>query len=374
MRFIHTSDWHLGRTLYNRPLLEDQRDALDELVNVAWGKKVDAMVIAGDIFDRSNPPGEAIELFDSVLTRLKRMGIKVLFIAGNHDGAQRIDYGRQLMEESGIYTRGIVTQGMEPVVLEDSFGPVYFSLIPYVSPEIVRAAFPDEERLDFNAANKVMVDDARKLIPDGARSVAVAHAFITGGKSSDSERELSVGGAANVDYHIYDGYNYVALGHLHGPQKAGKKDIRYSGSLLKYSVDEQHQKKGVLLVDMDAKGDFSIEEIQLPVTHDVRVVEGLIEDLEKLDGSEDYVEVRLKNDHSVMSPADRLRAAFPNLLTVVQNKYTPDNNNENQGDFRDRKPGDLFQEFYKNVTGRDMNEAELNLLDKVIHRVKGEDE
>lgn len=375
MRFIHTSDWHLGRTLYNRPLLEDQRDALDELVNVAWAKKVDAMVIAGDIFDRSNPPGEAIELFDSVLTRLKRMGIKVLFIAGNHDGAQRIDYGRQLMEESGIYTRGIVTQGMEPVVLEDSYGPVYFSLIPYVSPEIVRVAFPDEERLDFNVANKVMVDDARKLIPDGARSVAVAHAFITGGQTSDSERELSVGGAANVDYHIYDGYNYVALGHLHGPQSVkNKPQIRYSGSLLKYSIDEQHQKKGVLLVDMDAKGDFSIEEIQLPVTHDVRVVEGLIEDLEKLDVSEDYVEVRLKNDHSVMSPADRLRSVFPNLLTVVQNDYAVDVNNEYKVNFRGRTHGDLFQEFYKNVTGRNMNEAELNLLDRVINRVEGADE
>ena len=374
MRFIHTADWHLGRTLYNRPMLEDQRAVLDELLKVAEEKKIDALVIAGDIFDRSNPPGDAIELFDSVLARLKDLGIKVLFIAGNHDGAQRIDYGRQLMAASGVHTRGIVAQGMEPVVLEDKFGPVYFSLIPYVSPEIVREAFNDEDRLDFNAANKIMVEDARRLIPDGVRSVAVAHAFITGGKSSDSERELSVGGAANVDYHIYEGYNYVALGHLHGPQKAGKEHIRYSGSLLKYSIDEQHQRKGVLLVDMDARGEISFEKIKLPVLHDVRVVEGLIEELEKLEVSEDYVEVRLKNDCAIMSPAERLRLVFPNLLTVLQNKYTPDNNNENQGDFRDRKPGDLFQEFYKNVTGRDMNEAELNLLDKVIHRVKGEDE
>ena len=373
MRFIHTADWHLGRTLYNRPLLEDQRAVLDELLKVAEEKKIDALVIAGDIFDRSNPPGDAIELFDSVLARLKDLGIKVLFIAGNHDGAQRIDYGRKLMAASGVHTRGIVAQSMEPVVLEDKFGPVYFSLIPYVSPEIVREAFTDEERLDFNAANKIMVEDARKLIPDGVRSVAVAHAFITGGKSSDSERELSVGGAANVDYHIYDGYNYVALGHLHGPQKAGKENIRYSGSLLKYSIDEEKQNKGVLLVDMDEKGEISFETIKLPVLRDVRVVEGLIEELEKLEVSEDYVEVRLKNDCSIMSPAERLRAVFPNLLTVLQNEYATDTNNEYKVNFRGRNHGDLFQEFYKNVTGRDMNEAELNLLDKVIHRVEGAD-
>lgn len=374
MRFIHTADWHLGRTLYNRPMLEDQRAVLDELLKVAEEKNIDALVIAGDIFDRSNPPGDAIELFDSVLARLKDLGIKVLFIAGNHDGAQRIDYGRQLMAASGVYTRGIVAQGMEPVVLEDKFGPVYFSLIPYVSPEIVREAFNDEDRLDFNAANKIMVEDARRLIPDGVRSVAVAHAFITGGKSSDSERELSVGGAANVDYHIYDGYNYVALGHLHGPQKAGREHIRYSGSLLKYSIDEQHQDKGVLLIDMDGEGEISLEKIKLPVLHDVRVAEGLIEELEKLDVSEDYVEVRLKNDYSVMSPADRLRSVFPNLLTVVQNDYAVDVNNEYKVNFRGRTYGDLFQEFYKNVTGRDMNEAELNFLDRVINRVEGADE
>lgn len=374
MRFIHTADWHLGRTLYNRPMLEDQRAILDELLKVAEEKNIDALVIAGDIFDRSNPPGDAIELFDSVLSRLKALDIKVLFIAGNHDGAQRIDYGRQLMAASGVYTRGIVAQGMEPVVLEDKFGPVYFSLIPYVSPEIVREAFNDEDRLDFNAANKIMVEDARRLIPDGVRSVAVAHAFITGGKSSDSERELSVGGAANVDYHIYDGYNYVALGHLHGPQKAGREHIRYSGSLLKYSIDEQHQDKGVLLIDMDGEGEISLEKIKLPVLHDVRVAEGLIEELEKLDVSEDYVEVRLKNDYSVMSPADRLRSVFPNLLTVVQNDYAVDVNNEYKVNFRGRTYGDLFQEFYKNVTGRDMNEAELNFLDRVINRVEGADE
>lgn len=374
MRFIHTADWHLGRTLYNRPMLEDQRAVLDELLKVAEEKKIDALVIAGDIFDRSNPPGDAIELFDSVLARLKDLGIKVLFIAGNHDGAQRIDYGRQLMAASGVYTRGIVAQGMEPVVLKDKFGPVYFSLIPYVSPEIVREAFNDEDRLDFNAANKIMVEDARRLIPDGVRSVAVAHAFITGGKSSDSERELSVGGAANVDYHIYDGYNYVALGHLHGPQKAGREHIRYSGSLLKYSIDEQHQDKGVLLIDMDGEGEISLEKIKLPVLHDVRVAEGLIEELEKLEVSEDYVEVRLKNDYSVMSPADRLRSVFPNLLTVVQNDYAVDVNNEYKVNFRGRTYGDLFQEFYKNVTGRDMDEAELKLLDRVINRVEGADE
>lgn len=374
MRFIHTADWHLGRTLYTRPLLDDQKAVLAELIKVAKAKDIDALLIAGDVFDRSNPPGDAIELFDSVLAQLKERGIKVLFIAGNHDGAQRIDYGRQLMAASGVHTRGIAAQGMEPVVLEDEFGPVYFSLIPYVSPEIVRDIFPAEDRLDFNTANKIMVEDARKGIPAGVRSVALAHAFITGGRASDSERELSVGGASNVDYHIYDGYNYVALGHLHGPQKAGRETIRYSGSLLKYSFDEQHQKKGVLLVDMDGQGDVTVEPLQLPVRHDVRVVKGLIEDLEKGEVSEDYVEVRLQDDHAVMSPADRLRTVFPNLLTVLQNEYASDTNNEYKVHYQGRRLGELFQEFYKDIMGQAMNEAELSLLDKVIHRVEGADE
>ena len=211
MRFLHTADWHLGKLFGQRYMTSDQRYVLEELLSLVKEAKVDAVVIAGDIYDRGVPPAEAVDLMSEVLARLSERKVSVLYIAGNHDSASRIDFGRSVMERSGVYLRGRIAKGAEPVVLEDDAGPVYFSLIPFGAPLDVRDAFGIEASISYDEAMEAVVADARSRIPAGVRSVAIAHAFLAGGRSSESERPLSVGGSDQVRPVHFKDYSYTAL-------------------------------------------------------------------------------------------------------------------------------------------------------------------
>ena len=226
MRFLHTADWHLGKLFGQRYQTEDQRYVLEELLSLVKEAKADAVVVAGDIYDRGVPPAEAVDLMSEVLARFVEKHIPVLYIAGNHDSASRIDFGRSVMEQSGVYVRGKIVKDAEPVVLEDAHGPVYFSLLPFAAPPEVRETFGIERTISYDEAMEIVVQDARAKIPTGARSVAIAHAFLAGGQSAESERPLSVGGSDQVRPVHFKGYSYTALGHLHGPQRAGGENIR----------------------------------------------------------------------------------------------------------------------------------------------------
>lgn len=354
MKLLHTADWHLGKTLKGTPLIADQEHILNQILDIA--KDVDAVIIAGDVYDRAVPPVEAVNLFDETLNRLAEKNLPTLIIAGNHDSASRLNFGSKLFARQNIFIAAKVAKEPAQVVLNDAFGEVYFSLIPYFEPADIRDTFKDEnfERLTFNDANKFYVDLARQKIPAGKRSVAVAHVFLTGGVESESERKF-VGGAENVDAKIFSGYDYVALGHLHRPQKMSAENIRYAGSPLKYSFDEASHKKSVTLVDIDAAGNVTTEKIPLTPLHDVRVVEGTVDNLKHFDKTDDYICAQLTE--RTINVQDKLARVFPHLLKVEfilpQGSWTDDAATDLNAN---TSPLEYFAEFFSAQTGESLRD------------------
>ena len=371
MRFIHTADWHLGKLFGQRHMTEDQAYVLEELLALCRDVRPDALVIAGDVYDRAIPPPEAVELFNNILTRLAEQGVKVLFIAGNHDSAVRLHFGAQLLRASGIYPAGTVRADEAPVVLSDEFGPVYFSLIPYGDPPHVRAAFSVEEALSFDTALAVQIAAARAQIPPSARSVAVAHAFVIGGQVSESEHALSVGGSDQVSAENFSAYSYAALGHLHAPQRAGVENVRYSGSLLKYSFDEARQKKGAEFVELGAEGMASHMFYPLTPRHDVRIVSGLMDELMREDfdplSHDDYICVELLDTDAVLAAHEKLRRIYPNLFTITRPNINVNRLSSTERSYeRGKSDLHLFSDFFAEVTSDELTEAERRELVRVI--------
>lgn len=350
MRLLHTADWHLGKSLKGADLIEDQKYIINEIFEVIRDQKPDAIMICGDIFDRGVPPVNAVELFNETLTRLAEKKLPTLIIAGNHDSATRLNFGSELFARQKIFITAKVTDTPKNIVLEDEFGEMYFSMIPFFEPGEIKSKFlsDDAERLTYNDANKFYVDLARQKIPANKRSVAMAHVFITGGVESDSERKI-VGTLSNVDANIFSGYNYIALGHLHKPQKF------YSGSPLKYSFDEANHKKSVSIVDIDGVGNVITKEIELKPHRDVRIVKGTLAELRKLPRTEDYICARLTE--RAINVQDKLSDIFPHLLSVEfifpQNFSLEDTST---GNFNDNiSVLDYFADFFKAQTSEDLN-------------------
>ena len=371
MRFIHTADWHLGKLFGQRHMTEDQAYVLEELLSLCKDVHPDALIIAGDVYDRAVPPPEAVNLFNEILTRIAEQGIRVLYIAGNHDSAVRLDFGAQLLRASGIYPAGIVRAAEPPVVLSDEYGDVYFSLIPYGDPPHVREAFALDENLSFDGALAVQIAAARAQIPLSVRSVAVAHAFVIGGQTSESEHALSVGGSDQVSAENFAAYSYTALGHLHAPQRAGAEHIRYSGSLLKYSFDEARQKKGVELIELDAVGAASHTFYPLTPRHDVRIVSGMMDELMHKDFDllphDDYICVELLDMDAVLAAHEKLRKIYPNLFTITRPNINVNRLSSTERSYeRGKSDLHLFSEFYADVTASEMTEAERRELIRVI--------
>lgn len=325
MKLLHTADWHLGKTLMNRSLIEDQKFILEKFLAIVDEVKPHAIIIAGDVYDRADPSTEAVDLFDKILFDLTERKIPVLCIAGNHDSAQRLNFGSRVFANKKFFITAKTADKPETIPIADEFGDVYFSLIPYFEPvEIRKKFFGDEQRrLTFDEANKFYLDEARKEIPAGARSVAIAHVFISGGQTSDSERKF-VGGTGNVSLQNFSGYDYVALGHLHRAQKMSAENIRYSGSPLKYSASEASHEKSVTLVELDANGFVRAENIPLKPLHDLIAVEGESTELQLRPPCDDYAYVTLTDEKFVYDAAQKLRDAFPNLMEA-KNKSRPEN-------------------------------------------------
>lgn len=348
MKLLHTADWHLGKTLKGQNLLEDQKFILDQILYIA--KDVDAILICGDIYDRGVPPVEAVELFNETLTKFAERNLPTLIIAGNHDSAPRLNFGNKIFERQNIFITAKIEDNPKNIVLEDNFGEVYFSMIPYFEPVNIKNKFLDENdpRLTSNAANKIYIDFLRQKIPANKRSVALAHVFLTGGIESESERKF-VGGAENVNVDIFSGYNYVALGHLHRPQKF------YSGSPLKYSFDEANHKKSVTIVDIDGAGNVKIEPIELKPRRDVKVFKGTFNELKNISRTEDYV--CLKLTERVINVQDKFARIFPHLLSVEF--HLPQNSSTENVSAVTFGEGisilDYFTDFFKVQTGEDLN-------------------
>lgn len=379
MRFIHTADWHLGRYFHGVHLTGDQRQLLlEEFLPLVKESKAEAVVIAGDIYDRGVPPVEAVDLFSEVLTKLVEQKVKVLYIAGNHDSAARVGFGSTLLAQAGVYVRGELTRDLAPVVLEDAYGPVAFQLLPYLEPAHVRGVFPElvpeHGGLSFDEAHRIVIEQARAQLPAGVRSVAVAHAFMANGQSSTSERPLAVGGSGAVPPALFRDYNYTALGHLHNPQRAGSETCRYSGSLMKYSFDEAEQHKGVCIVELDAAGQATVETMPLTPPRDVRRLKGKFEELlhnrELFPASDDYIEAVLTDDGPVLDALARLRGPFPHIMHVERVFYEHEATLSNEGQaMLEKNEQEVFAQYYEAMTGQQLSAAQQAVLQQCLTAV-----
>ncbi len=365
MKFIHLSDLHLGKRVNGFSMLEDQEYILKKILAVADAEKPDAVVIAGDVYDKSVPSGEAVTLLDRFLWALAEKGLQVLLIAGNHDSAERLAFGGRLLAAKGVHISPVYDGTIGDVCLEDSFGPVHFWLMPFVKPANVRAFLPEED-----AESVVSYTDAVRAVLErtGAdfsqRNVLVCHQFVTGAGRSESE-DISVGGADNVDADVFDGFDYVALGHLHGPQNAGSGRIRYCGTPLKYSFSEKDHVKSVTVVTMGEKGSVEVRAIPLEPKRDLREVRGSYADVTlktNYEGTarDDYMRVVLTDEEDVPDAFLILRTVYPNLMKLeYDNTRTRMQGTVFETEAAERKTAmELLGEFYENQNGQPMSEAQ----------------
>lgn len=365
MKLLHTSDWHLGRTFHGAPLLEHQAAAVDALVEVVRSERVDVVVLAGDIYDRQLPSGDAVEALSHALCELRAAGARIVGIAGNHDSAVRLGFAEPVLAAGGVSIRGDLGTIGTPVIVEvdDGGPPVAVYPIPYLEPEVARHRLGMVDARSHDQLLRGALDRARfDLVArggagaGGVRSVAVVHAFVAGGQTCDSERMLSVGGSAEVGVDAFDGFDYVALGHLHGRQAFGDGRVRYSGSPLAYSFSERSHTKSAWLVTMDATGAVEAEAVDLPVPRPLAVVEGSLEQLltSAAHRSAEPAWVHAVLTDPVLPPESmaRLRARFPHALTLT---HRPPPDAGSSSGYAERVRGksdiDLTVEFVEHVTG-----------------------
>ena len=411
MRFLHTADWHLGRIFYGQYLTDDQAHVLEhQFFTILKEEKIDGILLAGDVFDRAVPPIEAIELWDSIITRLA-MDYKVpLFVvSGNHDGAERLEVGRSMLSRSGIHIWGSPHHALQPFEFESSDGKVAICPMPFSEPRRIGDALglsaseskpvdtevedslfsyveSDEQESEpiFNLHNydqmyQAWSDCLYQQVPKGMPSLAISHAFVMGGEVGGSERTLSVGGSEQVSPHVFKNFHYTALGHLHGPQRMGADHIRYSGSPLKYSFDEQGQKKSFTIIDMDTKGKVDISTIPVEAKRDVVILEGYFEDLLnnkvlQTKHKDDYVQARLLDTMPIMDGMAKLRQVYHRCMTIelAGRIATPV---ADMGDvvFKELNERQLFNQFAETVWKEPLTEAEQSYIDSVWNRIIKED-
>lgn len=377
MRFLHTADWHLGRLFHGTHLTDDQAHVLEQFVALARESRPDAIVIAGDIYDRAVPPPEAVALLDDVLTRLvMELRIPTIAISGNHDSGERLQFATGLLRGAGLHLAGCLRGCPQAVVLADADGPVHFYPIPWAEPFEVRSAFADDAARDHETAMSCVLQRIATAATPNVRRVAIAHAFVAGAATCESERPITVGGAGTVPAASFAGFHYTALGHLHAPQQFEDGRVRYSGSLLKYSFDEAHHQKAVLMVEMDAAGACRVEPIALTPKRDVRIVEGLFAEVMQSGPvdprRDDYVLVRLTDTGVILDAAARLREAYPNLLHIERAGYL-----EAEGEYRPQRrleklsEADLFAMFFRQMTGADVTEEQARCFAAAVDAVRG---
>lgn len=374
MKFIHTSDWHIGRQFHNVSLLEDQRHVLDQLITYIEQESVDALVIAGDIYDRSVPPSTAVELLDEVLTKIcMEMNVPVILISGNHDSAERLRFGSQQLSKAGLHILGNLAKVTEPVIIKSSSGDIAFYGIPYNDPEMLRN-LSGETISSYDEAHTYLVEQILQSRSGDINNVLISHCFIDGAEESDSERPLSIGGSDRVSYQACLPFDYVALGHLHAPQYKGAEHIRYSGSLLKYSFSEQHQKKGVTLVEMDSKGLSSHKHLPLTPLRDMRIIEGEFNDIleqGKTDpNNDDYLLIRLTDRHAILDPMAKLREVYPNVLQLEKPGMLITGEQKMNREKLKRGELDMFRDFFEQVYGQEMTEDQDKAIQETIANIQ----
>lgn len=411
MRFLHTADWHLGRIFYGQYLTDDQAYVLEhQFFTILKEEKIDGILLAGDVFDRAVPPIEAIELWDSIITRLA-MDFKVpLFVvSGNHDGAERLEVGRSMLSESGIHIWGSPHHALQPFEFEGADGRVAICPMPFSEPRRIGDALglsssesksvdadmtddtlfsyvddKDQEAVALNLHNydqmyQAWSDYLYEQVPKQMRSIAISHAFVMGGEVGGSERTLSVGGSEQVSPHVFKNFHYTALGHLHGPQRMGADHIRYSGSPLQYSFDEHGQKKSFTIIDMDTKGNIDISTIPVEAKRDVVILEGYFEDLLnntalQTKHKDDYVQARLLDTMPIMDGMAKLRQVYHRCMTIeLAGRIATPVVDMGDAVFKELNERELFNQFAETVWKNPLTEREQQYINSVWDRILKED-
>ncbi|ENQ1528894.1 exonuclease SbcCD subunit D [Vibrio parahaemolyticus] len=374
MKFIHTSDWHLGRQFHNVSLLEDQQAVLEQLIQYIENNPVDAVIVAGDVYNRSVPPTIAIELLNRVVKRIcGELNTPMILISGNHDGAERLGFGSEQMKRSGLHIISNFEDMLTPVVIETkAAGHVAFYGMPYNDPEQVRYVYK-EPVSTHDEAHKLLAEKITEQFQSEHRNILISHCFVDGAIESESERPLSIGGSDRVSHEHFLNFDYVALGHLHQPQKKGEEYIRYSGSLMKYSFGEQNQKKGFTLVEIGKDGFIGAEHIELTAPHEMRIVEGELEQIlewGKTDPkNEDYLLVRLMDKHAILNPMEKLRTVYPNVLHLEKPGMLIGVEQEMAQAKLARSEIDMFKDFFAEAQDSELSNEQEQAISDIIKQL-----
>lgn len=374
---MHLADLHLGKRVNGFSMMEDQEYLLNRILEIMEEEKPDGLLIAGDVYDKTIPPAEAVRLMDDFLTAVAAKHVPVFLISGNHDSAERVAFGHQLMQGSGIWISPVYDGTIRHHTLEDRWGEVNIYLIPFLRPSVVRSFFPDVEIEDYTDALRTIIEDLQ--VDTSRRNVVLAHQFVTAAgalpETCDSE-QLSVGGLDRVDGSVFSPFDYTALGHLHGSQRVGSETIRYAGSPLKYSFSELHQKKSVTVAELRAKGETEIRQIPLQPRREMIELRGTFEEIleearKKGELQTDYYHMILTDETDVVDALSRLREYYPNIMLLdYDNRRTRSQKEVEQLDrVEERTPGELFAALYEQQNGQEMDSDRKEYLDGLIREI-----
>lgn len=376
MKLFHLSDLHIGKRVNEFSMIEDQKYILTQILYAADQEKPDGILISGDVYDRTIPTAEAVQVFDAFLTRLSEQKIPAFIISGNHDSAERLAFGSSLMGKSGIYFSKVYDGTVEKIPMQDAYGTVWIYLLPFLRPSTIRHALPERAEEVQSAADAVRIALEQTKIDEKERNVLLAHQFVTGAKRCDAE-ELQVGDVDQIPAELFASFEYVALGHIHSPQKVGRETVRYCGAPLKYSFSEAGQEKSITVVELKEKGSVDLRTIPLKPLHDLRKIRGTYLEVtaksfyENRD-CEDYLQVTLTDEEDVPDGMAKLRTIYPNLMRLeYDNKRTRSNAEVRAAERVEEKSElELFQEFYELQNNQSMTEVQEQFVKELLRGMK----
>lgn len=373
MKLIHLSDLHLGKRVNEISMIEDQEYILRQILQIIKEEKPEAVMLSGDIYDKSIPSAEAVTVFDGFLNSLAELPVQVFAISGNHDSPERLSFGNRLMEGTGIHIAPVYNGTIAPITISDEYGPVHFWLLPFVKPAHVKRFYPDDAIETYTDALRVAIEKMK--IDSAQRNVLLTHQFVTGSATCESE-EISVGGSDQVDVSVFDGFDYVALGHLHGPQNVGSHRVRYCGTPLKYSFSEAGHYKSVTVVNLSPVGELELHTVPLTPLHDLRIIRGSFTEViqgPSSDGiaSEDYLQVILTDEDDIPEAIGKLRTVFPNIMKLTYDNTRTRTNQmiEGANDVEQKSPLQLFEELYEQQNNQPMSDEQRSFAQKLMETI-----
>ncbi|MCI5598626.1 MAG: exonuclease SbcCD subunit D [Ruminococcus sp.] len=373
MKIMHLSDLHIGKKVNEYSMLQDQIYILKEILRIIDNEKVETVIIAGDVYDRSLPPNEALELFDEFLYQLSSRNVNVFVISGNHDSPERISYGGRMMTENKIFLSPVYDGNVKPISLNDDYGEVNFYLLPFIRPADIRRYFPDENIENYTDAVKVAIDNMN--VDFSERNILITHQFVTGAELSESE-DIIVGGTDNVSGEVFDGFDYVALGHIHREQTVGKDNIRYCGTPLKYSFSEAKHIKSVTILDFKDKENIEYSKIPLTPLRDMREIRGTYDELTLKSNYEntnvdDYLHITLTDEEDIPDAIGKLRSIYPNIMKLDYDNLRTRGSGivDAIENIESKSPFELFADLFKQQNNQDMSEEQEEIMRNLIDKI-----